>query len=133
MVQKQATKPACPAKASLKARPMMSDEQALAMEALFSVLASDTRLKLLQEIARRDEVCTVELAEALAMKPQAVSNQLQRLQDKSIVAGRRDGNNVYYRIVDHCVIILLERGLCLIEETAKRKEVSSSGVGPSPM
>lgn len=129
MVQKQATKPACPAKASLKARPMMSDEQALAMEALFSVLASDTRLKLLQEIARRDEVCTVELAEALAMKPQAVSNQLQRLQDKSIVAGRRDGNNVYYRIVDHCVIILLERGLCLIEETAKRKEVSSSGVG----
>lgn len=113
---------ACPAKTSLKARPLISDNQALALEALFSVLANDTRLRLLQEIARRDEVCTVELAGALAMKPQAVSNQLQRLQDKSIVAGRRSGNNVYYRIVDNCVIILLERGLCLIEELAKRNE-----------
>ena len=121
-MQKQAVKRNCPAKASLRARPLMSDEQALSMEGLFSVLANDTRLKLLQEIARRDEACTVELAAALEMKPQAVSNQLQRLQDKSIVAGRRDGNNVYYRIVDNCIIILLERGLCLIEETAKRQE-----------
>ncbi len=45
------------------------------------------------------------------------------LQDKGIVAGRRNGNNVYYRIVDNCVIVLLERGLCLIEETAKRMNV----------
>lgn len=110
----------CPAKASLKQRPRMTDEQATAVESLFSVLANDTRLRLLHEIACRDEATTVELAEALEMKPQAVSNQLQRLQDKRIVAGRRDGNNVYYRIVDDCVIVLLERGLCLIEEDAKR-------------
>jgi len=132
-MQKQLAKRVCPAKASLKARPLMSDDQALAMEALFSVLANDTRLRLLHEIARRDEVCTVELAETLEMKPQAVSNQLQRLQDKSIVAGRRSGNNVYYRIVDNCVIILLERGLCLIEEAAKRNERSSSDAGSQPM
>lgn len=119
-MQKHATPPACPAKASLKQRPRMSFEQATAVEALFQVLANDTRLRLLHEIACRDEATTVELAEALEMKPQAVSNQLQRLQDKRIVVGRRAGNNVYYRIVDHCVIVLLERGLCLIEEDAKR-------------
>ena len=28
---------------------------------------------------------------------------------------RRDGNNVYYRVVDPCVPILLDRGMCLIE------------------
>lgn len=132
-MQKQVAKRACPAKASLKARPLMSDDQALAMEALFSVLANDTRLRLLHEIARRDEVGTLELAETLEMKPQAVSNQLQRLQDKSIVARRRDGNNVYYRIVDNCVMILLERGLCLIEEAAKRNERSFPGAGSEPM
>ena len=110
----------CPAKTSLKQRPRMSYEQALAVETLFEVLANDTRLRLLHEIARMEEACTTELAEALEMKPQAISNQLQRLQDKGIVAGRRNGNNVYYRIVDDCVVILLERGLCLIEETAKR-------------
>jgi DNA-binding transcriptional ArsR family regulator len=98
----------------------MTREQALAVEALFGVLANDTRLRLLHEIARQDEVCTSELAQALKMTPQAVCNQLQRLQDKGIVAGRRNGNNVHYRIVDHCVVILLERGLCLIEEAAKR-------------
>jgi DNA-binding transcriptional ArsR family regulator len=119
MQKREPAKP-CPAKAGLKQRPQMTHEQALAVETLFEVLANDTRLRLLHEIARRDEACTTALAEALEMKPQAVSNQLQRLQDKGIVAGRRDGNNVYYRIVDDCVVILLERGLCLIEEAAKR-------------
>jgi ArsR family transcriptional regulator, lead/cadmium/zinc/bismuth-responsive transcriptional repressor len=119
-MHKREPRPACPAKVSLKQRPRMTYEQATAVESLFEVLANDTRLRLLHEIACRDEATTVELAEALEMKPQAVSNQLQRLQDKRIVAGRRDGNNVFYRIVDHCVIVLLERGLCLIEEDAKR-------------
>lgn len=110
----------CPAKASLRQRPLMTCEQAMMVESLFEVLANDTRLRLLHEIARREEVCVTELALALEMKPQAISNQLQRLQDKSIVAGRRNGNNVYYRIVDECVVILLERGLCLIEENMRR-------------
>lgn len=110
----------CPAKASLKVRPPLSFEQASEVEGLFSVLANDTRLRMLHEIARRDEVCVTDLADALEMKPQGISNQLQRLQDKGIVASKREGNNVFYRIVDSCVVILLERALCLIEESAKR-------------
>ena len=110
----------CPAKASLRQRPAMSYQEAGEVEGLFEVLANDTRLRLLHEIARRDEACTTDLAQALDMKPQAISNQLQRLQDKGIVAGKREGNNVYYRIVDNCVVILLERALCLIEESKKR-------------
>jgi DNA-binding transcriptional ArsR family regulator len=100
----------------------MTGQQATQVEALFAVLANDTRLRLLHEIVRREEVCVGDLAEALEMKPQAISNQLQRLSDKGIVASRREGNNVLYRIVDDCVTILLERGLCLIEETNHRKE-----------
>lgn len=110
----------CPAKESLRERPLISCEQAMEVEALFEVLANDTRLRLLHEVARRDEVCVIDLAAAVEMKPQAVSNQLQRLLDKGIVAARRNGNNVYYRIVDNCVMVLLDRGLCLIEETARR-------------
>jgi DNA-binding transcriptional ArsR family regulator len=98
----------------------MSFGQAAQVEALFQVLANDTRLRLLHEIARREEVCVIDIAAAVEMKPQAVSNQLQRLSDKGIVASRRNGNNVYYRIVDHCVLILLERALCLVEEGARR-------------
>lgn len=120
------SKPApCPEKGCLRERPLISTEQALEVEALFEVLASDTRLRLIHEVARNEEICVSDLANALEMKPQAVSNQLQRLLDKGIVAARRDGNNVFYRIVDNCVMILLERGLCLIEETAKRSGKSS--------
>ncbi len=110
----------CPEKDGLRKRPLMSPEMAGDVEALFEVLANDTRLRLLHEVARRVEVCVSDLAAALEMKPQAISNQLQRLLDKGIVAARREGNNVNYRIVDHCVLILLERGLCLVEENKRR-------------
>lgn len=113
---------ACPPKARLRERPPITGEQALSLESLFEVLANDTRLRLLHEIARHGEIRVTDLAGALNMKLQAVSNQLQRLSDKGIVGARRQGNNAYYRILDRCVIVLLERGLCLIEEIAKRKE-----------
>ena len=112
--------PACVAKAGLQQRALMTPRQAIDVEALFAVLANDTRLRLLHQISKSVEATTTELAEALGMKAQAVSNQLQRLQDKGIVDRRRDGNNVFYQIVDNCVVILLERGLCLIEESKKR-------------
>jgi DNA-binding transcriptional ArsR family regulator len=118
---KRAALELCAEKESLGERPLISCETAMDVEALFAVLANDTRLRILHEIARQEEICVIELANALEMKPQGISNQLQRLSDKGIVAARRNGNNVYYRIVDNCVVILLERGLCLIEETAKRK------------
>lgn len=99
----------------------MSDVQSLEVEALFEVLANDTRLKLLHQIARDGEVCTSDLAAAVGMKPQAVSNQLKRLHDKGIVGSRRDGNNVLHRIVDNCVVVLLERAICLVEEAERRR------------
>jgi DNA-binding transcriptional ArsR family regulator len=117
---KKAIAAPCPAKASLRSRPLMTPEQACGVEALFEVLANDTRLRLLHEIVRQEEVGTTDLAARLEMKPQAISNQLQRLQDKGIIAGRRSGNNVFYRIVDQCIVVLLERGLCLFEEADKR-------------
>jgi len=98
----------------------MTPEQACAVESLFEVLANDTRLRILQEIATKVEATTQEIAASLGMKPQAISNQLQRLQDKKIVIGRRDGNHVFYRILDRCTIVLLERGICMVEEEAKR-------------
>jgi len=59
----------------------------------------------------------MDLAEQLGMKPAAISNQLQRLADRSIIGSRREGNRVFYRIVDPCVIELIDRGLCLLEDS----------------
>jgi len=87
---------------------------------VFKVLANDTRLRLLHALVRADEICVTDLAASLGMKPQAVSNQLQRLSDLGILASRRDGNSVYYRLVDLCVRSLLDEGLCLMEEVSDR-------------
>jgi DNA-binding transcriptional ArsR family regulator len=88
----------CP-KPALKDRPLLSPVQAGGLAAVFKVLANDTRLRLLHALVRADELCVTDLAASLGMKPQAVSNQLQRLSDLGILASRREGNNIHYRLV----------------------------------
>ena len=94
---------------------MLSEDQAAGLAALFKTFSNSTRLRLLHALVRAGELCVTDLARAAEMKPQAVSNQLQRLVDRGILASRRGGNNVLYRIIDPCVRVLLERGLCLLE------------------
>ena len=105
---------------SLKERPLLTPIQAGGLAAVFKVLANDTRLRLLHALVRADELCVTDLAASIGMKPQAVSNQLQRLSDLGILASRRDGNTIQYRVVDLCVRSLLDQGLCLMEEVNDR-------------
>jgi DNA-binding transcriptional ArsR family regulator len=62
------------------------------------------------------EATVTDLGKTLGMKPQAVSNQLQRLTDTRVLTSRRDGNNVYYRVVNGCISPLLDLALCLMED-----------------
>jgi len=102
---------------SQQRRRSMSAERWSDLERLFKVLANETRLRMLNELETAGELCVSDLADAIDMAPQAVSNQLQRLVDRRIVAVRRDGNFSYYRIIDPCVPGLLDLGACLINET----------------
>ncbi len=108
-------------KPALHERPQIGPEQALALGQLFKILANDTRLRLLHAVIRAGELCVSDLAAAVGMKPQAVSNQLQRLVDRGILSARRQGNHIYYQVADPCVAYLLDRGLCLLEETEERQ------------
>src|ERR1700685_2003088 len=114
----------CCTRPALKDRPLLSPIQAGGLAAVFKVLANDTRLRLLHALVRADELCVTNLAKSLGMKPQAVSNQLQRLSDLGILASRREGNNIHYRLVDLCVRSLLDQGLCLMEEVTDRSRGS---------
>lgn len=110
----------CPPKPALKERPLLTPRQAGELEDLFKMLANDTRLRLLHAIAKSEEICVGDLASSIEMKPQAVSNQLQRLSDTGIIGARREGNNIYYHMIDPCVLALLDQGMCLMED-ANRK------------
>jgi DNA-binding transcriptional ArsR family regulator len=107
-----------PAQPSLEERPLLTGAEAGRLAGMFKVLANDHRLRLLHALARAGELCVTDLAEQVGMRPQAVSNQLQRLVDRGILAARRDGNWVYYRITDPCVRQLLDVGMCLTERPA---------------
>ena len=100
---------------AIDSRPLLSREEAGQLMRLFKVFANDSRLRLLHALVREGELCVTDLARAVEMKPQAVSNQLQRLVDRGILSARREGVNIYYQVVDPCVRVLLERGVCLIE------------------
>lgn len=119
-LQRSSSSKNCCASLPLKKRSLLSPIQAGGLAAVFKVLANDTRLRILHALVRADELCVGDLAKSLGMKPQAISNQLQRLSDLGILASRREGNNIHYQLVDLCVRSLLDQGLCLMEEVSHR-------------
>lgn len=116
---RRTTAACCAPKPALAARPVLGSRQASALRDLFQVLADRTRLRLLHALVREPELCVSDLCEVLAMRPQAVSNQLRRLAAQHVVSARRDGRRVLYRISDPCVPSILDRGLCLLEDAGE--------------
>jgi len=120
MKKKTAENSCHPPKPKIHKRTLLNNDQASGLESLFKILANQTRLRMLHELVRAGELCVSDLAKAVGMKPQAISNQLQRLVDRGILAASRNGNNIHYRIIDSCVVSLLDRGLCLLEDSRER-------------
>ena len=66
------------------------------------------RIRLLDHL--RDGEATVgELSEALAASQQNVSKHLAVLADAGVLGRRKEGNRVYYRIVDESIFALCEQ------------------------
>jgi DNA-binding transcriptional ArsR family regulator len=125
MAKRSQTEPACCSpKPDIRQRPLITPRQAADLMHVFKVLANDTRLRLLHALVRAGELSVGDLAVTVALKPQAVSNQLQRLVDRGILGSRRAGNRIIYRIVDPCVIGLLDQGLCLAEDAIARQVIA---------
>lgn len=99
-------------------RGLMSAAEAARLARLFRLLAGPARLRLLHAMARGGEQPVGGLAAELGQRVQAVSNQLQRLADRGVVAGRRQGRQVYYRIVDPRVLAVLGQGWIVTETNA---------------
>lgn len=105
-----------PSRASIHERDQLNKFTAGQLAEMFSLLANDTRLRLLHAVIRAKVICAGDIAKALGMKPQAISNQLQLLSARRVLTSERSGNQIYYKILDPCVVELLERGLCLSED-----------------
>lgn len=73
---------------------------------LFKTLADPSRLRILQALAAR-EMCVCDLAALLEISESAVSHQLRLLRTMKLVANRRDGTILYYRLADGHVTVLI--------------------------
>jgi DNA-binding transcriptional ArsR family regulator len=85
----------------------LPDDLAELIARRFRAIAEPLRVKLLDRL--RDGEATVnELAHDVGASQQNVSKHLGVLADAGILARRRDGNRVYYRIADEGVLALCE-------------------------
>jgi DNA-binding transcriptional ArsR family regulator len=75
----------------------------------FGLLADPGRLTLLLCIRAADEICVSDLAVAAGMNDTATSQALRLLRTAGLVATRKDGRVVRYRLADDTARDLLDR------------------------
>lgn len=73
----------------------------------FKALAHPARLQIL-DMLRRGEVCVCHIETALRKRQPYVSQQLMLLREAGLVESRKDGLQVYYRLVDTRIADILE-------------------------
>lgn len=77
---------------------------------MFGMLASPTRLRLLEALVER-ELCVCDLAAVAGVSESAVSHHLRLLRQLRIVRFRKEGRMAYYRLDDEHVAEIVASGL----------------------
>jgi DNA-binding transcriptional ArsR family regulator len=84
---------------------------------LFRALSHPERLRILDILAHQ-EACVCHLTEILGQRQPYVSQQLAILREAGLVADRRDGTLIYYRLADDLLATLLEQGKAVVQDRA---------------
>ena len=94
-------------------RNLLTTDKAMRIASLFAVLSDPTRLQVVYALLRAPtgELCVGDLATGLGRDDTTISHQLRVLRNQQIVAMRKVGRIVYYRLVDEHIRLLLEVGM----------------------
>jgi len=82
---------------------------------VFKAMGDSTRIRLLWAL-RNGEMCVCDLSALLGVSESAVSHQLRILRHLDLVAKRRDGTTIYYRLNDEHVSRMMELALEHVRE-----------------
>jgi DNA-binding transcriptional ArsR family regulator len=87
----------------------MSAMRAAATRAVAALkpLANEDRLLLLCQLTQGEQ-CVGDLEEKLGIRQPTLSQQLGILRDQGLVATRRQGKNIYYRVIDPDALAILQ-------------------------
>ena len=95
----------------------------------FRVIGEPMRIRLLDRL--RDGEATVgQLSEALSASQQNISKHLAVLADVGILGRRKEGNHVYYRVVDEGVFALCEAVCGSVQQQLRSLNELVTGVTP---
>ena len=92
---------------------------------LLQALAHPVRLEIL-EVLRDGEQCVCHLESVLGLRQAYISQQLMVLRKVGLVADRKDGLRVYYRVLDPGVYAILDVARSLVSRRAAKLGGSSS-------
>lgn len=96
------------------------------VSAVFKLLGDPTRARLLYALLEAGELCVCDLAAATASTETTVSQALRLLRASGVVSGRREGRNVFYRLSDAHVRLLLDVTREHITHDSRRSDATAS-------
>ena len=90
--------------------PALDEHTAAHVADLFSAFSDTSRVRILSAIVEQ-ELNVSTLAGLVGLSESAVSHHLRGLRQMRLVQARREGKEVYYRIVDPHIITLFNQGI----------------------
>ncbi len=85
-----------------------AQDEADALAQMFRLLGDPTRVRILYALLAEGELCVCDLAETVATSDTKVSQAMRLLRAAGVVRNRRDGRNIFYRLDDDHVQMVLE-------------------------
>lgn len=93
-----------------KIKEMIDEATARELADLFSSLSDGSRVRIIAALVG-GELHVGAIAEEVGLSESATSHQLRVLRQMRIVAARKSGRQVYYRLADDHILDLYQRGL----------------------
>jgi len=96
------------ARVGLVTESLISVDEAVDLAEMFRLLGDPTRVRILFALLEAGEMCVCDIACVVDTSETKVSQAMRLLRSAGAVRNRRDGRNVYYRLDDAHVRMLLD-------------------------
>jgi len=97
---------------------------------IFKVLMHPTRLAIL-EMLREDEQCVCHMEAVLGMKQAHISQHLMVLREAGLVKDRREGWNIFYRVIKPEIYQVIDAAHLLLGDSSQQVSPLIAGTGQS--
>ncbi len=87
---------------------LLAIDEAVDLAEMFRLLGDPTRVRILFALLEAGELCVCDIAAVVETTETKVSQAMRLLRGSGVVRNRRDGRNVFYRLDDAHVRMLLD-------------------------